>query len=427
MKKQRLLNILSQTAGPCRAVAFDVFDTLLFRDTACPSDVFRLMERTGEAAPGFAQRRLDAEAAARRPHAEVTLAEIYAQPALQGAAQAAECAAELRAVHADAALLAAARACKARGLAVYVVSDMYLPETQITAMLRRCGFDLLDGVFVSSEYGAQKRSGQLFRLFLQKTGLKPRQVLFVGNDRRADALGAALAGIRCLLVPPPAAPAYYAPPQNPEQGALRAFVQNRPNAGGPAARVGFGLLGPLLAGFAAWLRQQKERHPGARLVFLARDMDLVRRLYAQAAPGEETGYLRVSRRSLCPALLQRPLGEAALDLLADALPRQRLTAAQALGYLGFAPGTALSGMADTAAVDLRTRPLPAATRDFLRAAAALGKGPAGQEVRRQAQLVRRYLAEQGVGRDLQYIRINGTVIGALVGLAIHTIIVLLPG
>ena len=166
----------------------------------------------------------------------------------------------------------------------------------------------------------------------------------------------------------------------------------------PAARVGFGLLGPLLAGFAAWLRQQKERHPGARLVFLARDMDLVRRLYAQAAPGEEPATCAFSRRSLCPALLQRPLGEAALDLLADALPRQRLTAAQALGYLGFAPGTALPGMADTAAVDLRTRPLPAATRDFLRAAAALGKGPAGQEVRRQARLVRRYLAEQGVGR-----------------------------
>ncbi|MGO2862696.1 MAG: DUF445 family protein, partial [Brevibacterium sp.] len=31
-----------------------------------------------------------------------------------------------------------------------------------------------------------------------------------------------------------------------------------------------------------------------------------------------------------------------------------------------------------------------------------------------------------VGRDLQYIRINGTVIGALVGLLIHTVIVLLP-
>ena len=32
-----------------------------------------------------------------------------------------------------------------------------------------------------------------------------------------------------------------------------------------------------------------------------------------------------------------------------------------------------------------------------------------------------------VGRDLQYIRINGTVIGALVGILLHTVIVLIPG
>jgi uncharacterized membrane-anchored protein YjiN (DUF445 family) len=32
-----------------------------------------------------------------------------------------------------------------------------------------------------------------------------------------------------------------------------------------------------------------------------------------------------------------------------------------------------------------------------------------------------------VGKDLQYIRINGTVIGALVGLAIHALTLLLPG
>jgi uncharacterized membrane-anchored protein YjiN (DUF445 family) len=32
-----------------------------------------------------------------------------------------------------------------------------------------------------------------------------------------------------------------------------------------------------------------------------------------------------------------------------------------------------------------------------------------------------------VGKDLQYIRINGTVIGALVGLAIHALTLVLPG
>ncbi|MBO0829100.1 MAG: DUF445 family protein, partial [Streptosporangiales bacterium] len=33
--------------------------------------------------------------------------------------------------------------------------------------------------------------------------------------------------------------------------------------------------------------------------------------------------------------------------------------------------------------------------------------------------------ELHVGRDLQFIRINGTVVGALAGLAIHTVTVLL--
>jgi uncharacterized membrane-anchored protein YjiN (DUF445 family) len=32
--------------------------------------------------------------------------------------------------------------------------------------------------------------------------------------------------------------------------------------------------------------------------------------------------------------------------------------------------------------------------------------------------------ELHVGRDLQFIRINGTVVGALAGLAIHTVVVL---
>lgn len=69
---------LSRAAGSRPAVAFDVFDTLLFRDTARPEDLFTLMERTGAAAPGFAAARREAEASARAAaraagRAEVTL------------------------------------------------------------------------------------------------------------------------------------------------------------------------------------------------------------------------------------------------------------------------------------------------------------------------------------------------------------------
>ena len=42
MTKQRLLQHLQRTAGSCRAVAFDVFDTLLYRDVAAPADLFAL-------------------------------------------------------------------------------------------------------------------------------------------------------------------------------------------------------------------------------------------------------------------------------------------------------------------------------------------------------------------------------------------------
>lgn len=386
---------LIRAAGSCRAVAFDVFDTLLWRDVAAPQDLFALMEEIHAAGAGFAQNRSRAEALARVPGTETTLAAIYAQPPLQGAAPKAECQAELRVVVPRHELVQAAKACHEHGYKIYIISDMYLPAAQIDAMLRRCGVDFADGVFVSSEYGVQKRSGKLFRLFLQKTGLRAREVLFVGNDRRADWGGAALAGIRCMLVPAPPAPAYYAAPATTVEGALWAFLQNRVQGMELARYVGYAIVGPMLTAFAKWLHDRRTEWPDARIVMLARDMDLVRRMYAELYPDEpEPGYLRVSRRSLCPALLQRPMNEEGLNLLADALPRQALKADQVLEYCAFASGVLPAGTDADEIIDLRTRPLTGPTREFLLGMAALSKTSAGIPVRRQAELVRAYLSRQ---------------------------------
>lgn len=69
---------LDRLAGRYRAVAFDVFDTLIHRDAAAPTDVFAWMEADGTAPEGFAARRVAAEAEARAACVprEVTLAEI---------------------------------------------------------------------------------------------------------------------------------------------------------------------------------------------------------------------------------------------------------------------------------------------------------------------------------------------------------------
>ena len=137
----------------------------------------------------------------------------------------------------------AAAACHARGQKVYAVSDMYLPKEQIEAMLQKCGLDFLDGVFVSCEYGVQKRSGKLFKLFLQQTALRPVEVLFVGDSPRADFAGAALAGIRCFLLPQPTPLPYTKTPADAVGGVAIATLQNCCQNLSPSAAAG---------GRAAW-------------------------------------------------------------------------------------------------------------------------------------------------------------------------------
>ena len=79
--------------------------------------------------------------------------------------------------------------------AAFLQEASTLPQAQIDAMLRRCGYPAFDGGLVSSTYGVQKRSGKLFRQFLHETELDARRVLFIGDSWRADVAGAALATV----------------------------------------------------------------------------------------------------------------------------------------------------------------------------------------------------------------------------------------
>lgn len=313
-------------AAPYTAVAFDVFDTLLKRDVAKPTDLFLLL---GEE---FAHRRVQAEAEARvAAHGEVSLAEIYATSQLSGYDPARECALELAAAVPNYSVWRAVQILRSQGKRVYFISDMYLPPEQIAAMLSQCGYETFDGGFVSCSYGVQKRSGALFRRFLHETGLKSRQVLFIGDSWRADVLGAALAGIRAWHLPEKQAKGGEPQPKDAISGAVNAFVQNRlAGRANDGEALGFAVLGPLLIAFCQWIHERSTAQKNGRLFFLARDMYLAREIYALLYPEEETFYLRVSRRSLCPILLEKKR----YALLAAALPRQELTAGQIAAYCG---------------------------------------------------------------------------------------------
>lgn len=318
--------MILRQAAPYTAVAFDVFDTLLKRDVAKPTDLFVLRGKE------FAAARLQAEQQARAAlPGEVTLAQIYERPCLAGFDPADECALEMDAATPNLPVLKAVQVLRRQGKRLYYISDMYLPPEQVAAMLAKCGYPRFDGGFVSCLYGVQKRSGALFRRFLHETGLKAGQVLFVGDSWRADVAGAALAGVRSCHLAAPAPLTCTPAPRGFADGAAYAFVSNRLPALQPGGEaLGFEVLGPLAVAFCQWLHAQRTGHPEGRLYFLARDMYLFRQIYALLYPEEKTCYLQVSRRSLCPALLAK--GE--LRLLTQALPRQKLTGAQIAAYCG---------------------------------------------------------------------------------------------
>lgn len=319
----KLIETILHKAALYPVVAFDVFDTLIKRDVARPTDLFALL------GADFAKARIQAEAEARAAKSgEVTLAEIYARPCLAGYDPAAECAAEIACAVPNLPVLKAARALYAQGKRLYYISDMYLPKVQLDAMLAKCGYDFFDGGFVSADYGVQKRSGKLFRLFLQKTQTQAKEVLFIGDNWRADVAGSALAGIRSWHLPTQEVPRESLP-----AGAVAAFTANRlPGIESEAERLGFATLGPLAVAYCQWLHAWEQQHPNAKIYFLARDMYLMRQVYALLYPQEQTAYLQVSRRSLCPLLL----AQHRWDLLLAALPRQSLTGAQIAAYCGTA-------------------------------------------------------------------------------------------
>ena len=103
-----------------------------------------------------------------------------------------------------------------------------------------------------STYGVQKRSGRLFKRFLQETGLTAKQLLFIGDSWRADVAGAALASITAWHLPTPPAPADDA----------AAFVENRlPQQRSDGESLGFSVLGPLAAAFCQWLHAHRAARP----------------------------------------------------------------------------------------------------------------------------------------------------------------------
>lgn len=207
-----LQDVLRKAAGQAVILSLDCFDTLLWRDTAEPIDVFFALAGTPLAITHgiTAQLRVTSEAKARRhkwirrQSSEVDLLEIY-RTALPDAPDALirelaenELQLEMRHCHAFGPVVDLIRDASARGLKVIIVSDTYFSRSQLRRLILNAEpalEPLIDEYFCSSEHGVSKADGIWGRL-LPRLKEHPGRIIHIGDNPVADRDAALRRGLR---------------------------------------------------------------------------------------------------------------------------------------------------------------------------------------------------------------------------------------
>jgi len=278
-------------------VSFDVFDTLIFRPFREPTDLFYELSRKLRY-PGLKQLRTEGEQQARAKlggSREVTFEEIWSEVELLTGISAqegmeAEWCAELEACFANPYFLEVFRLLKRSGVKIIVCSDMYLGQSRIQQLLAHCGFQGIDGCFVSCDYRISKSDGRLFDVIRNTYGQELRYA-HVGDNPHADVKQARSRNITAIHYPNvnTVAQKYRCTDLSALIGSAYAGIVNTHLYQGlrrysSAYEFGFVYGGLFVSGYSQFIHEYAKHHHVERLLFLARDGEILHKAYCRLYP-----------------------------------------------------------------------------------------------------------------------------------------------
>lgn len=321
-----------------KVVIFDIFDTLLLRPLLDPESTKTIVAHTVGADAGTAYLALRAEAegsARQRAGRDVDLDAIFVEfAALSGLpADAVNQLRELEerieraSVAARPDVVEMLQFALAQGKRVVLASDMYLPRSVIESMLAAQGISGWNALYLSSDIGLRKDTGDLYRYIIAAEQVTPGQMLMVGDNEHSDVQIPGDMGMKVWHVMRPVemaqATAERLGPMVKQALDTRDINEEltlglllRCNLG-PVfytqftsrdlvppnyQALGYTVLGPLVLSFVQWLAQQASNDGMERLHFLSREGEFLKKVYdrwaqhVDAAPPSE--YLVLSRRSV---------------------------------------------------------------------------------------------------------------------------------
>jgi len=295
--------------------SFDVFDTALVRLVGHPTAVFLLLgtilARTGrlELTPEqFAALRIQSETNARRATAteEVTLDLIYRQVAFALNLAEDQIAGFIQVeLELEQALFRPVRATqesvrreREMSRRVFFISDTYFPAEMVRRWLESFGLATpQDRLFASSASGVTKASGNLYREVMKEENLQPRRIAHTGDHTCSDVAVPRSIGIQAEHFPHCALNAHE---RIMEDGAaatagissLFAGASRWTRLSGDGAdadatarlELAASVAGPVICAFVLWVLQRAKAHGLKRLLFVARDGQIMLKVARIIAP-----------------------------------------------------------------------------------------------------------------------------------------------
>lgn len=296
-------------------ISFDVFDTLIFRPFSCPTDLFYAVgEKLGYL--DFERIRREMEWRARqkakeqRGNYEVTLAEIYDEleeqagiPKEKGVQT--EIEAERSLCFGNPYMLEVFRYLTEYGKKIICTSDMYLPSEVIRQMVEKSGFSGISQYFISCEYGVSKGDGRLYEAVKEELG-SGLTYIHVGDHPQSDGKMAEKKGFAAvhyqnvnLAGMPYRAEDMSVITGSLYRGIVNTHIHNGLKVYSQEYELGFIYGGLFVLGYCQWIHEYVRTHQIDKILFLARDGDILSQVYEKLYPTEygegKTEYVYWSR------------------------------------------------------------------------------------------------------------------------------------
>ncbi|MGL6197861.1 MAG: HAD family hydrolase [Lachnospiraceae bacterium] len=284
-------------------ISFDVFDTLILRPFSSPTDLFFIL---GDQLNymDFQRIRCEMEWRAREKkykkekHHEVNLDEIYTILAEETGidkekAMALEINLEYTYCFANPYMFRVVKQLLKLNKKIIITSDMYLNTQQIKELLRCNGYPEFASYYVSCDMNKSKSKGDLFDAIKKKEGLK-QTYAHVGDNYLADVKQAKKHGFTpChyynvnAMGMPFRADDMSVITGGLYRGIINAHIHNGLHKYSREYEYGFIYGGLFVTGYCQFIHEYVNNHDTDKILFLARDGDILSKAYVKMYPHEQ--------------------------------------------------------------------------------------------------------------------------------------------